>query len=600
MRRADGWRHSLELLALISTVLPLSGCYSRGLSPHAIGSSAESKGAPRGVAPLHFTDVTEPAGIHFRHTNGGFGRKYLPETMGSGCAFLDFDNDGWLDILLLNDRSLAGTGGAANGRVSPEAHMRTAALYRNNHDGTFTDVTHGSGLDVPMYAMGCCVGDYDNDGQEDVFVTTCLEPNRLFHNEGGGKFRDVTAPAGVGDSRWGTSCAWVDYDNDGRLDLFVCNYLRFRSLNDDKFCSLVANRKSYCPPSAYAGEACLLYHNDGQGRFSDVSAATGIARHVGSSLGVALMDFDHDGWLDLAVANDESPNYLFHNVARGSGGRTFEEVGVESGFAVAETGKPKAGMGIDAADYRNDGTLGVLVSNFSNEGLSFYRAEAGTFSETAFASGFGEPSLLTLGFGLFFFDGDNDGSQDAFVANGHVNDDIQLVQSNLSYAQRPLLFHNQGNGSFLEVGRQAGAPFLQPAVSRGAAVGDYDNDGHPDILVTNNNGPAELLRNDGSAHRNWLQVELRGRGSLSGDGTNRSGIGARVRVKAGKRVQTDWVRSGSSYLSQSMLRCHFGLGSARRADWIEVTWTTGRRQRLENVPANQRVVIEEGKGLSGS
>jgi hypothetical protein len=503
--------------------------------------------------------------------------------MGSGCAFFDYDGDGFLDVLLLNDRSLIGRAAAP-----PD----NAALYHNNHDGTFTDVTRGSGLDLPLYAMGCAVGDYDNDGRDDLFVTTCMEPNRLFHNEGSGKFRDVTARAGVGDYRWGTSCAWVDYDNDGWLDLFVCNYLRFRSLKDDRFCSLVAGRKSYCPPSAYSGESCVLYRNNGGGSFRDVSRQTGIDQHTGNSLGVAIIDLDNDGWPDIAVANDETPNYLFHNTVDPAVGRSFDEIGAETGFAVAETGKPKAEMGIDASDYRNDGSLGILVSNFSNEGLSFYRREGDLFSEDSFACGFGAPSLLTLGFGLFFFDVDNDSLKDAFVANGHVNDDIQLLQGNLSYAERHLLFQNHGNGSFEEIGRQAGEPFGRPAVSRGAAYGDYDNDGRLDVLVNNNNGSAELLRNDGSSQGHWLQVEVRGRGAGA---TNRSGIGARVRVKTASTVQTDWVRSGSSYLSQSMLRRHFGLGSATHADWVEVTWTSGHQQRVRDVRGDQRIIIEEGK-----
>jgi enediyne biosynthesis protein E4 len=418
----------------------------------------------------------------------------------------------------------------------------------------------------------------------------------------------------------------VDYDRDGWLDLFVCNYVRFRTLADDKFCSLVAYRKSYCPPGAYAGEACILYRNNRDGSFRDVSRETGIAPHIGNSLGIAVLDFDDDGWPDIAVANDETPNFLFHNVSEGAtgdrrqsasgagdgSGRRFEEIGLESGLAVAENGKPKAGMGIDTADYRNDGGLGILVSNFSNEGLSFYRREGDLLPEVSFATGFGAPSLLTLGFGLFFFDMDNDTRPDAFVANGHVNDDIQLAQSNLTYRQRPLLFRNRGDGSFEEVGRAAGPPFRHEEVGRGAAYGDYDRDGDLDILVSNNNGPAELLRNEGSPPGgraragNWLQVEVKGRGpgrgwrgardgpALSG-GTNRSGIGARVRVKAGGVVQTRWVRSGSSYLSQSMLWQHFGLGRAARADWVEVTWTDGRRQRWEDVRANQHLVIEEGE-----
>jgi enediyne biosynthesis protein E4 len=580
----------------------------------------------------------------------------MPETMGSGCAFLDFDGDGWLDILLLNGRPLRDfglrtadfglginerrttndhrptTGGSPPESAirNPQSAIPTAALYHNNRDGTFTDVTAGSGLDIPLCAMGCCVGDYDNDGREDLFITTCLEPNRLFHNEGGGKFRDVTGRAGVGDTRWGTSCAWVDYDRDGWLDLFVCNYVRFRSLSDDRYCSLVAGRKSYCPPTAYRGEACILYRNHRDGTFRDVSRETGIGQHIGYSLGVAILDYDDDGWPDIAVANDESPNYLFHNMpvggagtgdgrpepedgrpknedrrsrlpslvsGPGAGGRRFQEIGVEAGFAVAETGKPKAGMGIDAADYLANGSLGVLVSNFSNEGLSFFRRQGGLFSEESFAAGFGPPSLLTLGFGLFFFDMDNDGFQDAFVANGHINDDIQLVQSNVGYGEKNLLFRNRRDGSFVEIGGEAGPPFGYAEVSRGAACGDFDNDGRLDILLTNNGGRAELLRNESRSSENWLEVEVRGAGPRGGTGSNVSGIGARVRVRAGGRILTGWVRSGSSYLSQGMLRRHFGLGKADRADWIEITWPGGHRQRVENVKANQKIVVEEARGV---
>jgi enediyne biosynthesis protein E4 len=299
----------------------------------ALPVTASAPGAPT----VTFVDVTRQAGIQFRHTNGGSGRKYLPETMGSGCAFFDFDGDGWLDILLLNDRPISETGRAGD-RSRPVA---TAALYRNNRDGTFADVTRGSGLDVPLYAMGCCAGDYDNDGREDLFITTCLEPNRLFHNEGGGKFRDVTARAGVGDRRWGTSCAWVDYDRDGWLDLFVCNYVRFRTLADDKFCSLVAYRKSYCPPGAYAGEACILYRNNRDGSFRDVSRETGIAPHIGNSLGIAVLDFDDDGWPDIAVANDETPNFLFHNVS-GGGWKRPPVRGDRTGIGVGRRRKRQA------------------------------------------------------------------------------------------------------------------------------------------------------------------------------------------------------------------------------------------------------------------
>lgn len=533
---------------------------------------------------VQFSDVTRRAGIHFTHCNGSSGKKYLPETMGSGCAFLDFNQDGWLDLLLLNGRPLA-----EQPTDSPFARARepspTPALYRNNRDGTFTDVTTGSGLDIAMYAMGCCVGDYDNDGRDDVFITTCLAANRLFHNEGQGRFKEVTSRAGVDDARWSTSCAWLDYDRDGWLDLFVCNYVRYRSLRDDKWCSSVRGKKSYCSPVPYDGEDCALYRNMRNGTFQNVSAAVGIAGHKGKALGVAVLDYDQDGWMDLAVANDMMPNSLFHN--RGNG--TFEEVGLESGFAVAETGRPKAGMGIDAADVSNDGKLSVLVSNFSYEGLSLFRWDGSGFVERGMSSGLGRPSLFLLGFGALFCDFDNDGFRDVFVTNGHVYDEVEEVQSNVTYRQRSQLFRNQRDGNFVDVSAHTGAPFAVRRVGRGAACGDYDNDGDLDLLVTTNNGPAELWRNEGGNRGNWLQLELRGRG---GGKTNVSALGVQVRVHADGAVQQDWVRSGSSYLSQSMSCLHFGLGRARHADRVEIIWTTGRRQTLENVTAGRRTIVE--------
>jgi hypothetical protein len=505
------------------------------------------------------------------------------ETMGSGCAFLDFDNDGWLDVLLLNGKPLAPT-------TQPLNHP-TTSLFRNRRNGTFTDVTRGSGLDVEIYAMGCAVGDYDNDGRDDVYITCVLGPSRLFHNEGNGKFREVTEQAGVDNKgRWGSSCAWVDYDNDGWLDLFIGNYVRYHSFADDKYCSILPGRKSYCTPQAFEGEPCALYRNNGDGTFTDVAQSSGIADSIGKALGVALLDYDRDGWMDIAVANDEMPNFLFHNLRHGR----FEEVGFEAGIAVGEAGNLKAGMGIDAADVTHSGLPSLLISNFSLEGLSFFRPEDGVFVEVASAAGFREPSLLLLGFGLFFFDFDNDGWQDAFVANGHVNDDINLLYSNITHGQRNLLMRNLGNGRFEDFGKKAGAPFMEQRVSRGAAYGDYDNDGDLDILITNNNDDAQLLRND-SPQRNWLQIELRGKRGKEGKGrgSNRNGIGAQVRVGVGDTVQTDWVRSGSSYCSQSMLRRHFGLGDQTVVNWVEVTWTDGHKQRMTNVKANQRLTIEE-------
>jgi hypothetical protein len=520
----------------------------------------------------------------------------MPETIGSGSAFLDYDNDGWLDVLLLNGKRLGGRKQKAEGR----RQFSSLILYRNNRDGTFADITQGSGLDVETYAMGCCVGDYDNDGYDDIYVTTFGEPNRLFHNEQGtGKFRDVTQQAGVGDKRWGTSCAWVDFDNDGWLDLFVCNYVKY-DIAHDIFCG-ERPHKSYCSPMGYDAESNALYRNNGNGTFTDVSKATGIAAHEGKALGVALCDYDHDGWTDILVANDTTPNFLFHNLPSPRRSslvtRHFEEVGMSVGVAVGESGVSKSGMGIDCADVRNNGRLAVLISNFSHQMLTFFEEDATQlFSDRTASVGMGESSSPYLGFGLFFFDYDNDGFKDALIVNGHIKDDVERYYSNVTYGERNLLYRNRGNGTFIEVGRESGEPFRTERVSRGAAFGDYDNDGDLDVLIANNNQPAELLRNEGGNKGNWLQVEVRGSKGKQGEarGTNRNGCGVKVQVATGKTAQTDWVRSGSSYCSQSMTRLHFGLGKAQRVDWMDVTWMDGKKQRLTDVPANGRVVIEEG------
>jgi hypothetical protein len=556
--------------------------------------------------------------------------------MGSGGAFLDFDGDGWLDVLLLNGRALAegdrrSTSVKAPGSrlQAPSSRAPTPALYRNQGDGTFTDVTRGSGLDVSIYAMGCCVGDYDNDGDEDLYVSCALEPGRLFRNDGGGRFRDVTEQAGVGNqSRFGTSCAWLDYDNDGWLDLFVCNYVRY-SLAKDRPC-YEGGRRYYCRPTVYPPDACALYRNRGDGTFEDVSGPAGIRQAIGNSLGVAVWDFDDDGWLDIAVANDLSANHLFHNVPRAQPStRRFQEVGLEWGFAFGENAKARAGMGIDVAEYRNDGRPAVMISNFTGEPLSFFLLEAPEqFADVAFRVGVGAAHLRFLGFGLFFFDVDNDGDKDAFVGNGHIEPDIARFGGDATYGQRNHLYQNRGEvdrstpaaggppGTFAEIGATLGTPFTYERVTRGAAYGDVDNDGDLDLLVTNNGGPAELLRNDGGNARNWLQLDLRsggpdqrpttndqrnstdvGRWSLVvGRHSNRSAIGARVTVRAGGVTQRDTVRSGSSYCSQSMLRLHFGLGGAAVADEVEVRWPSGRLDRWRNLKANQRLTLVEGEG----
>jgi enediyne biosynthesis protein E4 len=613
---------------LVGLVLLFAGCGRSAPSP----SSAVA--ARQAGTSVQFTEVTQQAGIHFKHFNGAAGHRYLPETMGAGGAFLDYDGDGWQDILLLNGKPLGETGRRGDGATGrptkstsktvpsslpgrpvapsprrPVASSPTSALYHNNRDGTFTDVTHGSGLDVPMYAMGCAIGDYDNDGRDDIYVSCALEPGHLFHNEGGGKFRDVTPHAGVGDlSKLGTSCAWLDYDNDGWLDLFICNYVQY-SLATDHAC-YEGGKRYYCRPNVYQPDTCILYHNRGDGSFEDVTKQTGVWNKTGNSLGVAVWDFDEDGWQDITVANDLTPNYLFHNLAGAlsnprskiqdpKSARRFEEVGLDWGIAFGEDAKARAGMGIDVAEYRNDGHPALMISNFTGEPLSFF-VEDGPhqFSDEAFEAGVGESHLHYLGFGLFFFDYDNDGFKDAFVGNGHIEPSIADFGGGVTYAQQHQLYRNLGNGTFAEVGERLGAPFTVPHVTRGAAYGDYDNDGDLDIVVMNNGQPAELLRNEGGNRQHWLQVELVGRGPGGGKpGSNRDGIGARVTVRAGAMTQRDFVRSGSSYCSQSMLRRHFGLGAATEADEIEVRWPSGIIDRMRNVRTNQRITVREGQGM---
>src|SRR5271166_702418 len=382
-----------------------------------------------------FTDVTAQAGIHFVHNSGRAGKKYLPETLGSGCAFFDADGDGWLDILLINGKDF-----------TPRGRKSIAALYRNNRNGTFTDITAGSGLDIEMYGMGVAIADYDNDGRDDVYITA-LEGDRLFHNEGNGKFRDVTKAAGIQNANFGTSAAWFDYDRDGKLDLFVANYVQWTA-KGDLFCSLDGSTKSYCTPESYKGTCSRLYHNLGGGRFEDVSEKAGLGDPTSKSLGVTVLDYNGDGWPDLFVANDTQPNKLYRNNRNG----TFTEEGMTAGVAYGEDGIARGAMGADSGDYDRSGRAHLLVGNFSNQMLGLYHNEGnGLFVDEAPSSSVGRSSLLSLTFGLFFFDYDLDGFPDIFAANGHIEDQIGRVQPKVSYRQAPLLFRNQGNGQFANV-----------------------------------------------------------------------------------------------------------------------------------------------------
>jgi len=523
---------------------------------------------------VRFVEVTRQAGLQFRHNAGRTGLKWLPETMGAGCAFFDADGDGWLDILLVNGTRLRG-----NGRRS------TAALYRNNRDGTFTDITAGSGLDVELYGMGVAIADFDNDGRPDVYLTA-LGQDRLFRNEGGGRFRDVTRQSGIRNDSFASSAAWLDYDRDGWADLFVANYVDW-SPQKDLWCSLDGTTKSYCTPESYAGVPCRLFRNRGNGTFEDVSERAGIRRAGGKSLGVAILDFDRDGWPDIFVANDTEPNKLFHNRRNG----TFEEVGMIAGVAYSEDGVARGAMGVDAADYDWSGYPDLVVGNFSNEMVALYHNEGnGLFVDEGPRSEVGRRSLLTLAFGAFFFDYDLDGWLDLFVANGHIEDEVANVQPRVTYAQPPHLFRNLGGKRFAEVTQEAG--LYRPMVARGAAYGDYDRDGDLDILVTTNNGPAHLFRNEGGNRNHWISVRVVGRKS------NRSGLGAVVRVRTASGEQWQMVRSGSSYCSQSQLAVVFGLGRESRVRELVVEWPSGIRQRFQNVPVDRFLVVDELAGLT--
>jgi enediyne biosynthesis protein E4 len=529
---------------------------------------------------ITFADVTAAAGIRFTHNSGAFGKKYLPETMGSGVAFLDIDGDGWQDILLINSRNWPG-------RPGPRSY---SALYRNNGDGTFTDITRQAGLAVEMYGMGVAAADYDNDGHIDIYITG-LGPNRLFRNLGNGRFADVTEKAGVGDPGFSTSAIWFDYDNDGHLDLYVTNYVEW-SIEKDLHCTLDGKNKSYCTPESYKGQSGTLYRNSGDGTFEDVTKKAGLYDPASKALGVALLDFNNDGWMDLIVANDTQPNRLYQN--RGNG--TFVDVGVPAGVAFSEAGVARAGMGVDAADYDGSGRASIIIGNFSNEMMALYQNEGtGLFIDEAPTSAIGQASLPTLTFACFFFDHDLDGRLDIFAANGHVADDVEAVQSRVTYAQPPHLFRNLGGRRFEEVTSRLGAAFAQPIVARGAAYGDFDNDGDLDLAITTNNGPARLLRNDGGNRQQSLRVRIVGTAS------NRDGIGARISATlSGGRQQWHLVKTGSSYLSQSELPVTFGLGNEETVVRLEVRWPNGKTDGLTNVAAGQTITVEEGKGLVGA
>jgi hypothetical protein len=543
-------------------------------------NSSEPTERVRPLPEIQFTDISPSSGVSFKHANGKSGRYYFIETVASGGGFIDYDGDGDLDIYLLNGTDIPG--------FEPEEPLSNV-LYRNNGDGTFIDVTEESGVgNEGGYGMGLAVADYDNDGDDDLFLTNFGE-NVLYRNNGDGTFTDATLQTRLTTPRnpmFSTSAAFVDYDRDGHLDLFVCGYVDF-TFESNKRC-VRDNIRSYCDPDVYNGVADLLFHNNGDGTFTDVSAAAGIANPEGKGLGVVCGDYDGDGWPDIFVANDRTPNFLYHN----NGDGTFTDEALLSGVAYGEDGIARAGMGADFGDYDHNGSPDIYVTNFSMEPNSLFRNNAnGTFTETTFGAGVGNPTLTFLAFGTAFFDYDNDGWLDLFAANGHVIDNVEKFDQSVTYAETNQIFRNNRDGRFTDVSDRLGAPFQVRRVHRAAAFGDMDNDGDIDVLVTNVNGRPELLRNDGGNQQHSLLI------GAVGNRSNRNGIGAQITVVAGDLRQHKEVRTTYSFMSSNDARVHFGLGAYTAVDSIIVDWPSGVQDRLADIHADQRITIEEGAGV---
>ncbi|HEU4400574.1 MAG TPA: CRTAC1 family protein [Candidatus Polarisedimenticolia bacterium] len=573
LSRSTGWASAACAAALLAAVPAVS------VSLRAAGETAAAR-----PSAVRYTDVTAQAGLDVVHAHGGTGKKYYIETVPPGVCWLDYDRDGWQDLYFVQSGPLPGAP-----RPPGSPHSR---LFRNRGDGTFVDVTDKAGVaNAAGYGNGCTVGDYDNDGDEDLYVTN-FGPSVLYRNNGDGTFTDVTRTAGVRNGLYAASAAWADYDNDGRLDLYVANYVDF-TMDDQKFCGDVKkNRRSYCHPDAFGGLPDVLYHNEGNGTFKEVAKASGIWDPNGKSLGVVWFDYDADGDVDLYVANDATPNMLYRNDGNGR----FTDITLLAGVCCSEDGKAESGMGTDAGDADGDGWPDLFVTNLSNEVNQLYHniEGKGTFSIETFPAGLGEVSLLTTGWGTDFYDYDNDGDLDLIVTNGHPMDDINLVSDIISYAQNPFLFENLGRGNYREIGREVGEYFKTLDVGRGLATADYDNDGDLDVVFTPNNRKATLLRNDGGAAAgHWITLRL------EGVACNRDAIGARVVITAGGRRQEEEVRSASSYLSQNDLRLHFGLGSAGSVDRIEIRWPEkGKKiETLGPIAADQFLTIREGRGV---
>ncbi len=584
-------RKFLRSLSRSALVLPLWDALSLALPrPFAQEASPPAPAEKRSPLGISFIDVGHDAGLNVKTIYGGEHKnKYLLETTGCGVAFYDYDNDGWLDIFLVNGSRLEGF---------PAGQEPVSHLFKNNRDGTFTDVTLKAGVAHAGWGQGVCVGDYDNDGFDDLFVTY-FGKNVLYHNNGDGTFTDVSGKAGVAGekTRWGTGCAFVDYDRDGKLDLFVANYidldLATAPLPESGPC-LYKGVMVACGPPGLKGGANILYHNNGDGTFRDVSESAGILQANGVfGLGVLTADFDNDGWPDIYVANDSTASALYQNKKNGK----FEDIGLEAGCVLSPDGKPQAGMGISAADYDLDGNLDIVKTNFAGDTPSLYRNRGGSnFEDVTFTAGLGLHTQY-LGWGCGFFDMDNDGWADILLCNGHVYPEVEQLKTEAGYAQRKILYRNLRNGKFEDVSEQAGPGISTPYPARGCAFGDFDNDGDLDLVVNPVNNLPQLLRCDSRTSNNWIKIKTVGTRS------NRSGIGARIRCVSqppGEKIphaQIDEVRSGGSYLSQNDLRVHFGLGKADSVESLEISWPSGAVEKLGKIPANQLIVVEEGKGI---